>query len=73
LVGLFEIYWKTPCHDLLLEFFNTWQEKKETIYARIGEKFVIEKFPTLVRKSRNKQINKLKKLLFKTLLCLGLT
>jgi len=25
---LFEINRKTPCHDWLVEFFNTWQGKK---------------------------------------------
>jgi hypothetical protein len=35
---MFEIDWKTPCHDLLVEIFNTWQKKEETIYVRIGEK-----------------------------------
>jgi hypothetical protein len=24
LVGLFEIDWKTPCNDWLVEFLNTW-------------------------------------------------
>jgi hypothetical protein len=35
---MFEIDWKTPHRDLLVEFFNTWQEKEETIYVQIGGK-----------------------------------
>jgi hypothetical protein len=42
LVGLFKIEWRTPCHNLLAEFFNTWRvENKDTIYVWIGEKVVI--------------------------------
>jgi hypothetical protein len=25
LVGLFEIEWKIPCHNTLVEFFNNWK------------------------------------------------
>lgn len=25
LIGLFYIEWKTPCHDLLMQFLNTWK------------------------------------------------
>ncbi len=28
LVGLFEVHWKTPYHVLLMEFLDTWREKK---------------------------------------------
>jgi hypothetical protein len=37
LVGLFELQWKVPHHDWLVEFFNTYQIKEETIYARLVE------------------------------------
>jgi hypothetical protein len=39
LVGLFEIEWRTPHHDLLVEFCNSWKvENENRIYARIKEK-----------------------------------
>jgi hypothetical protein len=33
LVGLLEIDWRTPHHDVLVEFLNSWQKWKETIYT----------------------------------------
>jgi hypothetical protein len=34
LLGLFEVQWRRPQHDLLVEFLNSWKvEKKETIYV----------------------------------------
>ncbi len=41
LVGLFQLQWITPRHDLLVEFFNTYQIKEDTIYARLIEKNVV--------------------------------
>jgi hypothetical protein len=42
LVRLFEINWKTPHHDLLVEFLNNWKEhKREHIFAHIGEKALV--------------------------------
>ncbi len=38
LVGLFEIDWKTSCHDMLVEFLDTCQIKDNTIYTHIGKK-----------------------------------
>ncbi len=29
LVGLFEIEWKTPCHNILVEFMNNWKLNHE--------------------------------------------
>ncbi len=40
LVGLLELQWNTPCHDQLEEFLNIYHIKRETIYARLGEKGV---------------------------------
>jgi hypothetical protein len=34
LVGVFEIDWKRSHCDLLVEFFNTWQEKEDIIHIR---------------------------------------
>jgi hypothetical protein len=25
LIGMFEIEWKTPCHNILVEFMNNWK------------------------------------------------
>jgi hypothetical protein len=25
LVGMFEVEWKTPCHNILVEFLNNWK------------------------------------------------
>ncbi len=25
LIGLFEVEWKTPCHNILVEFLNNWK------------------------------------------------
>lgn len=41
LVGLFEIDWKTSCHNMLVEFLNTCQIKEDIIYTRIGEKVAL--------------------------------
>jgi hypothetical protein len=29
LVGLFEIEWTTPCHNILVEFLNNWKLNSE--------------------------------------------
>ncbi len=42
LLGLFEVQWRRPQHDLLVEFLNSWKvEKKETIYVQIVEKVIV--------------------------------
>jgi hypothetical protein len=38
LVGLFEIDWKAPYHDMLVKLLNTCQIKKDTIFIRLGKK-----------------------------------
>jgi len=46
LVGLFEVEWKTPCHNILVEFLNSWKLDFEhnRIKVVLGEKQrVIEK------------------------------
>lgn len=41
LVGLFEIDWKAPCHDMLVEFLNTCHIKKDTIYIHTRKKVTL--------------------------------
>ncbi len=38
LVGLFELQWRVPHHEWLVEFLNTYQIKGETIDARMRKK-----------------------------------
>jgi len=40
-VGLFEIDWKIPCHDLSVEFLNTYHIKEDIIFAYIQEKAMV--------------------------------
>jgi hypothetical protein len=39
LVGLFEVKWKTPCHNILVEFMNNWKLDYEhnRIKVMLGE------------------------------------
>ncbi len=39
LVGLFEIEWKTPCHNILVEFLNNWKldPKHKKIKVMLGD------------------------------------
>ncbi len=40
LVGLLDLQWRAPHHDLFVEFLNIYQIKGKTIYVKMGEKNV---------------------------------
>jgi hypothetical protein len=66
LVGLFELSWRAPHHDWLVEFLNTYQIKGKTIYERLNEKIIAinkhsmwSKSPIKLGKNKSKQASKL--------------
>jgi len=52
-VGLFYVEWKTPHHDLFIQFFNTWITIDDQIFAPMYNKLVCIDRLTFTRKFKN--------------------
>jgi len=62
LVGMFEIEWKTPCHNILVEFLNNWKLDQEhnKIKVMLGEEQRIIDMHVLIEVFRIRHIGEIK-------------